>query len=85
MEELLYLLSILMHPDNQHIELPLILTGPSGSEAYFSAIETFITSTLGCTTWQKITLVIDGAETVAQGCLTALQQVRAQRKTKCDA
>ncbi len=85
MEELLYLLSILMHPDNQHIELPLILTGPSGSEAYFAAIESFIISTLGCATWQKITLAIDGAETVAQSCLNALQQVRAQRKANSDA
>jgi pyrimidine/purine-5'-nucleotide nucleosidase len=85
MEELLYLLSILMHPDNQHIELPLIMTGPSGSEVYFSAIETFITSTLGQSTWQRMTLIVDAAEMVAENCLTALQQVRAQRKSNSDA
>lgn len=85
MEELLYLLSILIDPDNQHIELPLILTGPNGSEAYFDAIKTFITDTLGASTWQRVTLAIDAAERVAENCLAALQQVRAQRKANSDA
>lgn len=85
MEELLYLLSILMHPDNQGIELPVILTGPSGSEAYFSAIQVFISSTLGAATWQRITVIIDDAQSVAESCLLGLQQVRAQRKANSDA
>lgn len=33
-EEFLYLLGILMHPDNQDLPFPVILTGPRSAEAY---------------------------------------------------
>lgn len=37
-EELLYLLGILMHPDNKAQVLPLILTGPKESADYFRVL-----------------------------------------------
>ena len=46
-EELLYLLGILMHPDNKAQVLPLILTGPKESADYFRVLDEFITHTLG--------------------------------------
>ena len=38
-EEILYLLGILLHPDNAGMPFPLILTGPAGSADYFREIE----------------------------------------------
>ena len=41
-EEILYLLGLLMHPDNADITLPMILTGPKSAAAYFEQIDHFI-------------------------------------------
>ena len=46
-EEILYLLGILLHPDNKGIPLPVILTGPDSAEEYFRQINQFILDTLG--------------------------------------
>jgi len=45
-EEILYLLSILMHPDNEQ-RIPLILAGPDSCQAYFDELEAFLVATLG--------------------------------------
>lgn len=85
MEELLYLLCILIHPDNSGIHLPVILTGPAGSEAYFSAVKTFITDTLGEGTWSKVSLIINQPKQIAAQIKQQLQAVREQRKATSDA
>jgi predicted Rossmann-fold nucleotide-binding protein len=41
-EEILYILGILLHPDNDNIPFPLIFTGPASAEAYFKQIDKFI-------------------------------------------
>jgi len=46
-EEILYLLGILMHPDNADSHYPFILTGPKESAQYFAALDDFIRSTVG--------------------------------------
>lgn len=65
-EELLYLLGILMHPDNQQQQLPLILTGPSDSAAYWQHIEQFICETLGPRACCYYRLIIDDAAEIAR-------------------
>ncbi len=85
MEELLYLLCILIHPDNSDVSLPVILTGPAGSEGYFSAIKTFITDTLGEPAWHKVSLMIDQPKQIAAQIKQQLQAVREQRKSVSDA
>lgn len=45
-EEILYLLSILMHPKNEH-KIPFILTGPATCTVYFKELEHFLITTLG--------------------------------------
>jgi len=85
MEELLYLLCILIHPDNAHIHLPVILTGPSGCEAYFSAVQTFITDTLGDAAWRKVSLIINRPKQISIQIKQQLQIVREQRKVSSDA
>jgi len=46
-EEILYILGILLHPDNYSIPFPLILTGPASADKYFGEIDRFIVGTLG--------------------------------------
>ena len=45
-EEILYLLSILMHPHNEQ-KIPLILAGPDSCQTYFEELESFLVDTLG--------------------------------------
>merc|ERR1739841_145789 len=58
-EELLYLLGILLHPDNQKQSLPVILTGPKESEDYFKELCSFIELTLGCEALEKFEVIVD--------------------------
>ena len=46
-EEILYLLGILLHPENEDLPLPLIFTGPESCRPYFEQVERFIATTLG--------------------------------------
>ena len=46
-EELLYLIGIMLNEQNQQQVLPVILTGPEQSKAYFEALDRFIGQTLG--------------------------------------
>jgi pyrimidine/purine-5'-nucleotide nucleosidase len=65
-EELLYLLGILMLPDNQQQQLPVILTGPRESTAYWQHIEQFIHDTLGPRAGSYYRLILDDAAEVAR-------------------
>jgi pyrimidine/purine-5'-nucleotide nucleosidase len=46
-EELLFLIGVKLHPDNAGQPLPLVLTGPPGSEEYFARLDDFIGTALG--------------------------------------
>ena len=46
-EELLYLLGVLLDPQNERQRLPVILTGPVESAAYFEELDAFLRATLG--------------------------------------
>lgn len=46
-EELLFLLGIMMKPENRTIPIPLILTGPASSADYFETIDRFVGAALG--------------------------------------
>lgn len=65
-EELLYLLGILMHPDNKSQVLPLILTGPKESADYFRVLDEFIVHTLGESARRHYRIIIDDAAEVAR-------------------
>lgn len=84
-EEILYILGILLHPDNVHIPFPLIFTGPATSEDYFKQIHQFIGETLGPTAQQRYKIIIDDPVSVAQEMLAGIKQVREFRKEKADA
>jgi len=84
-EEILYILGILLHPDNQDIPFPLIFTGPANSADYFAHIDQFIGDTLGIEAQNKYQIIIDNPELVAQQVQAGIAQVRAFRKLHSDA
>ncbi|MEJ5113358.1 nucleotide 5'-monophosphate nucleosidase PpnN [Erwinia billingiae] len=84
-EELLYLLGILMNPQNQDQVLPLILTGPKESADYFNVLDEFIVSTLGEAARQHYTIIIDDAPEVARLMKQAMPKVKEHRRETGDA
>lgn len=84
-EEILYVLGILLHPDNQALPLPLIMTGPPESEEYFRKIDSFIGATLGPDAWSRYEIIIDDPEQVAQKLSNGLEKVREFRRDHGDA
>jgi predicted Rossmann-fold nucleotide-binding protein len=85
LEEILYLLGILLHPDNIDIPFPVILTGPAGSEEYFDQVNNFIGLTLGKKAQQRYDIVIDDQVSVAKKMKSGLADVLAYRKASNDA
>jgi predicted Rossmann-fold nucleotide-binding protein len=83
-EELLYLLGILLHPKNADQQIPLILTGPKESAAYFNAIDRFVRATLGDDAAQKYTIIVEDALAVGQAIVEQQQAIRSQRKAAGD-
>lgn len=64
-EELLYILSIKLHPENKHNFIPLILTGNKQSEEYFKALEDFLITCFGKEITRYYDLIIDDPVAVA--------------------
>ncbi|MES2114725.1 MAG: nucleotide 5'-monophosphate nucleosidase PpnN [Pseudomonadota bacterium] len=84
-EEILYILGILLHPDNAEIPFPLIFTGPETSREYFVQINQFIHDTLGPEAQQRYKIIIDDPELVAREMQAGIKQVREFRKSRSDA
>ena len=84
-EEILYILGILLHPDNQEIPFPLILTGPESSEDFFIGINQFIADTLGLEAQQRYKVIINDPARVAREMSLGMNEVREFRKEHNDA
>jgi predicted Rossmann-fold nucleotide-binding protein len=84
-EELLYLLGVLAHPDNTDQPLPIILTGPRESAAYFAAIDDFIRLTLGEQSAARYRIVIDNPQSVADALAASAADVLRHRDDAGDA
>lgn len=84
-EELLYLLGIMMHPDNAEQPMPIVLTGPKESEDYFRSIDEFIRDTLGEEGQKHYQIIIDNPAEVARIMKRSMEEVRQYRKEKGDA
>jgi predicted Rossmann-fold nucleotide-binding protein len=84
-EELLYILGILMNPANQHHPLPVVLTGPKSSEAYFRSLDAFVRATLGDAATRYYQIIINDAEAVGQTMKSAMPDIRDYRKAIGDA
>jgi hypothetical protein len=84
-EEILYILGILLHPDNVGIPFPLIFTGPANAADYFEQVHQFIGATLGSEAQQLYKIIIDDPVAVAQEMQASIKEVREFRKAKADA
>ncbi len=84
-EEILYLLSILLDPQNDEIPFPFIFCGPKDAESYFYRIDEFIGNTLGGEAQKKYDIIIDDPKEVAQRILRGIEDVKKFRKKHGDA
>lgn len=84
-EEILYILGILLHPDNAGLPFPLVFTGPAGSEEYFRQIDHFIGETLGSEAQKLYKIITDDPVAVAIAMQEGIRTVREFRKERSDA
>ncbi len=84
-EEFLYLLGILLHPDNQGVPFPVILTGPKSAEAYLQQLHAFVGATLGADAQSRYQVIIDDPAQVAVQMAAGLRKVREFRRERNDA
>lgn len=83
-EEVLYILSILMHPDNasEH-RLPLIFAAPESNPQYFETLDKFIRTTLGDEASEYYEIIVGNAAAVARLAKRGVDSVhRNRRKTQ---
>jgi predicted Rossmann-fold nucleotide-binding protein len=84
-EEILYLLGVLMHPDNQGQPMPIIMTGPASAEPYFRQIDAFVAATLGQDAQRRYKIIIDDPSEVARAMRAGLEDVQDFRTQHGDA
>ena len=85
MEEILYLLTILMHPENQNLPFPVAFTAPESYRNYFDSVLKFIELTLGEGACSKFEVFIDRPEELADFMSAGFERVREYRKNNSDA
>ena len=84
-EEILFLLGVLLHPDNEQQPYPVVFTGPAESKEYFEKIDKFLVFCLGEQVREKYQIIVDDPVRVAQLMHAGVQQVREYRKQTKDA
>jgi predicted Rossmann-fold nucleotide-binding protein len=84
-EEILYLLGILLNPENSDTPFPVVLTGPSATSSYFEQVDEFIRLTLGEEACSRYKVIIDDAAAVARYMARGMSRVRRYRIETNDA
>ncbi len=84
-EEILYILGILLHPDNADLPFPLVFTGPESARDYFQQVDQFIGGTIGAAAQQRYKIIINDPVQVALEMQEGIKKVREFRKQKSDA
>ncbi len=84
-EEILYLLGILLHPDNAGIPFPLVFTGPREAADYFEQIDRFLRLSLGDAVAKHYQIIVDDPARVAKSMVKGLDKVRQNRLDTKDA
>lgn len=81
-EEILYLLGILLSPENEHERLPLVFTGPASSKKYFERLHRFIGETLGPVAQQRYRIILADPGAVTAEVMRGLRELRDARAAK---
>ena len=84
-EEILYLLGILLHPQNESMPFPLVFTGPESSREYFEQIDAFIAFALGERARSLYEIIINDPVAVSKSMYAGMKKVRKFRKARNDA
>ncbi len=84
-EEFLYVLGILMMPENKGQLLPIVLTGPKESEDYFHTLDHFIRESLGEEARQYYKIIINDPVAIAQHMKNMMPEIKEYRKKREDA
>jgi hypothetical protein len=84
-EEILYLLGVLLHPDNSELPFPLVMTGPQSAEPYFRMIDDFVGATLGPEAQRRYKIIVDDPRAVAREVNSGLKAVHGFRSEHGDA
>jgi len=83
-EEILYLLGVLLEPANAALPLPVVLSGPRESAAWFEQMSEFIEGTLGTAALARLTFIMDDPAGVARHMVRSFEAVREYRRTRND-
>jgi hypothetical protein len=78
-EEILYLLGILLSPNNDHEGMPVVFTGPASSGKYFARLHEFIGATLGPVAQKRYKVILADPTSVAAEVTAGLKRVRDRR------
>ena len=84
-EEILFLIGLLMHPNNKDIRLPVVFTGPASAREYFELIQWMVNETLGERASQYFEVILDDPAGVARHVQQATRTVRRSRVKSGDA
>jgi predicted Rossmann-fold nucleotide-binding protein len=84
-EEILYLIGILLNPANEEMPVPMIMTGPAESAAYFEQIDNFIRLALGEKACRCYEIIVDNPALVAKKMAEGMHAVRKFRIAHNDA
>lgn len=84
-EEILYALSIRLHPDNARAPLPLILTGPDASRSYLEMIDAYLQTVLGESIREHYEVVTGNPARVAALAKEGISQTKRYRRRNQEA
>lgn len=85
LEEILFLVGILMEKANANIHIPLIFTEPEESRGYFAQVDEFLVQTLGEDVRKYYSIVVDDAVAVALAMKSGISRVNQERRRSRDA
>jgi len=83
-EEILYLVGLLLDPENASQQLPVILTGPESSAGYFEQIRRFLAAAVGEEAVSRFRIINGDPVAVARQLVQDIAKVRAQRRSNND-
>jgi len=84
-EEILYLLGILLHPENKYLPFPLVFAGPETSADYFRQIDAFLAATIGPQARQRYRIIVGDPVEAARAMREGMESVRQFRRQHQDA
>ena len=85
LEEILYILGVLAHPDNNALPFPVFLAGPADSRDYLTELDRFLAATLGDEIRNKYEIIVGDPERAATKMVEQMQTIAMFRRRHRDA